>query len=245
MSSSENGLEPLIPPHEPASDALITVAGIAIDAIPIIGPMGTRALDHALATRDRERRLEFDRAVVAELQRQADSSLTVGDVVSSDEFLAALARGQRVAAEASSAAKRTRLAAAVASTVTDKTLSANERGGFWRYVEQYDDLHIWLLSFFSSPIDWLDAHGLSAAHERIRGGTVAEPLTAALGSDPRSTPTVRDAIEELQRDMMLGAFDLNTDRSDRGQFSPQTTNRGRRFLAFLHERAPHTAETPE
>ncbi|MGF2947653.1 hypothetical protein [Microbacterium alcoholitolerans] len=245
MPESVSNLEPLIPPHEPASEALITVAGIALDAIPIVGPMGARALDHALATRDRERRSEFDHAVITELRRQADSSLTVGDVIASDDFLAALARGQRVAAETTSALKRNRLVAAVANTITAQTLSAHERSSFWQYVERYEDLHIWLLSFFSSPIEWLDAHGLSAAHERIVGGAIAEPLSAALGFDPRLAPAVRDAIEELQRDMMLGVFDLNTVRSERGQFNSQTTDRGRRFLAFLLENEPHSLDAPE
>lgn len=245
MPEPDATLESLVPPHEPATDALTFVAGIALDAIPVLGPMGTRALDHALAARDRERRSEFDHAVVAELRRQADEALTVASVVASDEFLAALARGQRAASETASVTKRGRLGSAVASTITESSLAAHERAGFWRFLEQYDDLHVWLLGFFSDPVAWLDSHGLSAAHERIRGGSISEPLSAALGLDPRGTPAVREAIEDLQRDMMLGAFDLNTGRSERGQFNSQTTARGRRFLRFLGEDDPSSMNTPD
>lgn len=245
-------LAALIPPHDPAEDAFATVGGMALDSIPLLGPLAGRALDHALATRERERRREFDVAVVAQLQSLAEGSeavLTVADVVASDEFLAAITYTRRVAAETAEEAKRQRLALAAAQAGAWSDIAASERAGFLRLAAKYDELHIWLLAYFADPIRWLDAHGLTHVHDGITVDDRGTQLAEALGLGPEGERSaddvpdvVQDALDELATDSVLSPIVLDMARDE--PFAPQLTSRGRRFLAFLRETAPEHQEPP-
>lgn len=245
-------LSALIPSHEPADDTLATVGGMALESIPLLGPLAGRALDHALATRERERRHEFDRAIVGELQRLAermDETLTVADVVRSDEFFAALNYARRAAAETADDAKRQRLARAAAEAGPWSDFAASERAGFLRLVSKYDELHIWLLTYFADPVAWLDAHGLAHVHDGVNVGEigehVAEALDVGIPGDRQSDDVphiVTDALEDLIGDNTMSLFSLASIR-DR-PFASQLTDRGRRFLAYLREESPADKPRP-
>lgn len=244
-------LEALIPPHEPAEDTLATVGGIALDSIPLLGPIAGRALDHALAARERERRHEFDTAVVAEVQRLAErtrAALTVADVVNSDDFIATLARTRREAAETASRTKRQRLARAAVAALDPGALSRAEREDYHRLIADLDDLHIWLLAYFAGPRAWLDAHGLTHAYQQITAGSPQVHLETALAhfGVTFSAPVVA-ALADLER---LGLADvqertLRNFSTASGMLEPRTTPRGRAFLAYLGDGSPATADLAE
>ncbi|MGM7671910.1 hypothetical protein [Microbacterium sp. A93] len=240
-------LADLIPPHDPAEDTLATVGGMALDAIPLLGPLAGRVLDHALATRERERRHEFDTAIVDEVQRLAErtnAALTVADVVNSDEFLATLARTRREAAETASATKRQRLARAAASTLDPGAPERAERQHYLRLIIELEDIHIWLLAYFHDPRAWLDAHDLSHAYGNNFGGSGTGPLEAALEHFGMTlTQPIEGALEELER-RALASPQLRSFMTQGGMVQTRTTPGANAFLQYLGEGDPADAAPP-
>lgn len=243
-------LSGLIPPHEPAEDALATVGGMALDAIPLLGPLAGRALDHALAARERERRHEFDTTIVGEIQRLAErteAAITVADVVNSDEFLATLARTRREAAETASTSKRQRLARAAVAALDPNAPARAERESYLRLVTELDDLHIWLLAYFADPRAWLDRHGLLGTYENVASGNADGPLKHALGSlDIPFSESVEAALSDLER-LDLASVSPRVLRpmvTTDAMFQGRLSTRGRAFLTYLDEGDPADADPP-
>lgn len=239
-------LASLIPSPEPAEDALITALGMGLDAIPVVGPMATRALDHAIAVRASERRHAYDLAVIAELRRLGEAThdgLTVADVVGSDEFLATLSRTQRQADETASQGKRQRLARATVSALSASTFSRVERAQFLRHVEEFEDLHVWLVNYFASPRAWLDAHGMSDVYSNPFGGTPLNPLERVFGAPESSwIAPVESAISTLDGHGLVSVPPQNM--TSMGMVETRTTDRGRRFLEYLRDDHPAETEPP-
>lgn len=243
---SMTDLENLVPSPEPAEDTIITALEVGLDAIPVIGPMATRVIDHALSVRADERRHDFDMAVIAELRRLAesvDNTLTVAEVLSSDDFAATLARTQRLAAETASETKRERLARATVGTLSSSAVSRVERAQFLRYIEEFEDLHVWLLGYFASPRAWLDAHSMSDVYTGPTGGTVLDPFARIFGAPEADWITpVETAIATLDGYGLVSVPRQHMTGS--GMVETRTSDRGRRFLEHLHEDAPAGAEPP-
>ncbi|MEU4015813.1 hypothetical protein AB0E56_11165 [Microbacterium sp. NPDC028030] len=241
-------LADLIPPHDPSEDTLAAVGGMALDAIPILGPLAGRALDHALAARERERRHEFDIGVVSALQQLAersDTALTLADVVNSDEFLATLARVQREAAETASHTKRRRLARAAVSALDPSAPPRAERADFLRLIIELEDLHIWLLAFFADPRAWLDAHDLAHVYENSGlGSSPGVALEAALNyHDMTFSVSIEAALDDLEG-RGLASAQLRTFMAQGGMVQPRASARGLALLQYLDEGNPAEAEPP-
>lgn len=120
-----------------------------------------------------------------------------------------------------------------------------ERVQFARLVEDFDDLHVWLLHYFKDPRAWLDAHGLSSAYESIYIGSTSGPLGAALGSpETEWESAVTQAAADLSQSG-LAAIQLVGMMTADGTIQPRTHGKGARFLAFLSEPDSVTANPPE
>lgn len=233
-----------VPPHEPADDTLAYVGKAALGAIPLVGSIAAETLAHALDMRQAERQHDFNLKVahaLTEALERLDASLTVEDVVDSDEFIAAITRAQRVASETASLSKRRRLAAAVVNGGRWAPFSASEREQFARLVEDFGELHIFLLHYFADPKAWLDAHDLESAYRNIHMGSVSTALSAALGApeDDWRAP-VTQAVNDLSSNG-LADVPLRTLMSADGVIASRTSEKGRRFLTFLDEPASATA----
>jgi hypothetical protein len=236
-----------VPPHEPAEDTLAYVGKAALGAIPLIGSIAAETLAHALDTRQAERQHDFNLKVayaLTEALERLDASLTVEDVVDSDEFVAAITRAQRAAAETASQAKRRRLASAVVNGGSWAPFSASEREQFTRLVDEFDELHVFLLQYFTDPRGWLEARDLYEQHSNIYTAGVGTPLSSALGA-PESewSAPVAQAVADLAR-TGLADVPLRTTMSADGVFSPRTHEKGRRFLSFIGEPPAVEAEPP-
>ncbi|MBO3664787.1 hypothetical protein [Microbacterium stercoris] len=234
-----------VPSQEPAEDALAFASKLALAAVPVVGGMAAEALAHALDTRQAQRQHDFNRLLARELDAvvgRLDATLTLKDVVDSDEFLAAVTRAQRTAAETASEAKRRRLAAAVANAGSWARFSATERAHFARLVEEYDDLHIWLLHYFVDPRAWLEAHDMLEQHANNDTSTITAPLTTALGTVHMSEPA--RAVADIERAGLTTGIPLTTIMEAQGTISPRTNAKGRRFLAYLTEAPSRDAEPP-
>ncbi|MFB7251724.1 hypothetical protein [Microbacterium sp. NPDC056234] len=244
-------LDKLIPPSEPAQDILTTVLSAGVSAFPVGGGAVARVIDGAIAARAAERQHAYNVAVVAELNHIAerlDRSLTIADVIRSDEFISALSRTQREAAETASETKRARLARATVQSGPWSDVRASDRAAFLRLVAKYEDLHVWLLAYFADPAAWLDAHGLGYVYREGLsevGAHVAEALGVGMEGS-RSTEdipySVGDALDDLITDSTMSLVQLDGVVDD--PFAPMITPRGRRFLEYLREDSPDHVEAP-
>jgi hypothetical protein len=242
-----NDLEGVVPPHEPAEDALAFAGRAVLSLIPAVGPLASESLAYALEARQAQRQHDFNvqiaRALTETMQR-LDATATLEDVVSSDDFIAGVTRAQRAAAETASSSKRQRLAAAVANGGGWAPFSATERAQFVRLVEDFDELHVWLLHYFQDPAEWLQARGLYEQHSQISAGGIDGPLGAALGMRQSVwRESVAQAVADLDR-AGLASIPLTTMMSRSGVFQSRTSPKGARFLEFINESDHVAAEPP-
>lgn len=240
-------LDAVVPPHEPSQDALAFTGKAALSLIPVVGPLAAEALAHVLEARQGERQHEFNVAMaraLGDVITQLDEAALVEDIVRSDEFIVAVTRAQRAAAETASQSKRQRLAAAVANGGSWAPFSASERDQFTRLVEDLDELHIWLLHYFNDPAGWLQSRGLYEQHANLMMGGIDRPLSTALGV-PQNVwrEPVNQAVADLDR-AGLGSIPLNSMMTPEGVFAQRTSEKGRRFLAFINEPDSLSAEPP-
>jgi len=244
---SMTDLEALVPPHEPAEDTLAFAGKAALSMVPVVGPLAADTLSHALESRQAQRQHEFNVAIARALTdatAQLDEAATIEDIVGSDEFIAAVTRAQRAAAETASWQKRQRLAAAVANGGTWAPFSHSEREQFTRLVDEFGELHVWLLHYFTDPTGWLQARDLYAQHSNLLTGGIDGPLGTALGVpyEVWSGP-VGQAVADLDR-AGLASIPLTTMMTSQGVFAPRTSKKGKRFLAFVNEPNSLAADPP-
>ncbi|GAB3608355.1 hypothetical protein GCM10027414_04800 [Humibacter ginsengiterrae] len=240
-------LEAVVPPHDPAEDTLAFAGQAAISIVPVIGQLTADSLAHLVARRQARRQYDFDAAMahaLAGVLERLENTATIEEVVDSDEFVAAVTRAQRAAAETASVDKRRRLAAAVANAGSWAPFTAAERQQFTRLVEEFDSLHIWLLHYFTDPAGWLKQHDLYEREKNVIMGGVGGPLGSALGvSGEVWSGPVSQAVADLERNG-LASIPLTTSMSAQGIFTARTSDKGHRFLAFLDEADSIRAEPP-
>lgn len=240
----------MVPAHEPAEELLAFAGQQALGVIPVVGSIAADTLAHALQARQAQRQHDFDVAIAGALTRVLTTihdAPAVEDIVNSDEFVAAVTRAQRAAAETASADKRRRLAAAVANGGSWAPFSASEREQFTRLAEEFSPLHIWLLHYFVDPERWMTARGLFAQFSHVTMGTVQRPLQTALGAsgdlDDQWWEAVAQAAGDLERNG-LGRIPLATMMSSDGIFESRTSDKGLRFLLFINEPASAEQDPP-
>jgi hypothetical protein len=240
-------LDALVPPHEPAEDTLAFAGKAALSMVPVVGSLAAETLAHALESRQVQRQHEFNVAIARALTtalEQLDNTATLEDIAGSDEFIAAVTRAQRAAAETASQQRRERLAAAVANCGGWAPFTATEREQFNRLVEEFDALHVWLLHYFTDPTGWLQARGLYQQHANIMMGGIDGPLGSALNVHPTVWEgPVKQAAADLDRNG-LASIPLTTMMSAQGIFAPRTSSKGQRFLKFISETDSIAADAP-
>lgn len=240
-------LENLVPPHEPAEDTFAFAGKAALSLVPVVGPLAAETFAHALASRQAQRQHEFNIAIARALTdatERLDDTATIEDIIGSDEFITAVTRAQRAAAETASQLKRQRLAAAVANGGSWAPFSATEREQFTRLVGDFDELHVWLLHYFTNPAAWLQSRDLYAQHANLMMGGIDGPLGTALHVPPNVwRGPVEQASAELDR-AGLASIPLTTMMTSQGIFAPRTSEKGHRFLAFLNETDSVNVDAP-
>lgn len=240
-------LEDAIPKPSETGEVLAATTRALLGQLPALGPIATETLNSLMNAREAERRYEFDAMVVTELngvRERLDNHEAILEYVASDEFAANVTRTRRVASETAEQSKRRRLAAALANSGEWSAFAESERAQFVRLVEDFDELHIWLLHYFVNPQAWLEAHGLmgQVRHYTMAGVTTA--LAFALGRPEQEWgDAVKQAAGDLER-AGLGAIPLTTSMSLEGMVAPRTSKKGRRFLAFIGEEASASVAPP-
>lgn len=240
--------EPIVPPpYEPAEDTLATVGRMALSTIPGVGSVLAEALGHAVAARQAALQHSFNVIVASELHRVAaglDQSLTVDDVVSSDEFVAAMTRASRAASETSSELKRRRLAASVANSGPWALFPQARRERFTKLVNDYDDLHVWMLQYLNSPSVWLQAHGIPYSGDGLETPD-ANPLSAAFGVPPGVWHfQVARRVADLDSERLARIPDAVKQTPGDPAWA-RVTDVGRDFLTFIGEPEPAAVPAPD
>lgn len=146
-----------VPSSDPDREAVTDYALTALAAlVPHFGQVAADLVRGSLARRSAERQHEFNAQVAAALDRAA--TISVEEVLGSDEFMAAFERASRIAAETEGAEKRRRLAAAVANMGDWSWLDKLSRNRMLRWAGEFDELEMLLLSYLEHPRRWMEQH---------------------------------------------------------------------------------------
>lgn len=234
-----------VPPFEPAEGALTAVGKGALGIVPGVGPIAAEALAYAMETRQAARQHDFDTLMAHALDdaiARLDNSVTLEDIVDSDEFVAAVTAARRAAAETASEGKRRRLAKAVTNAGVWASFSDSERSQFARLVISFEDLHVWLLHYLDDGIGWAAAHGIGLDGQYAASDE--NPLTTILGV-PLSEwwPPFAQAVADLERERLVAIQRELANAHDRELYA-RTTPKGRKFLHYLSEPASTEANPP-
>lgn len=113
-------------------------------------------------------------------------------------------------------------------------------GGSWAPFSSSDrQLH-----YFVDPAAWLQARGLYEQHSNLLTGGISGPLGTALNSPQADWGgPVTQAVADLDR-AGLASVPLQVTMSAQGVFAPRTSEKGRRFLAFLNEPDSTSVDAP-
>lgn len=241
-------LQDLVPEQNRGKDVAAAAGKAALAAIPFVGPFASEGLSFVLEGRQAQRQQEFNAAVARELDRVMGSisePLTPEQLVESNEFCAAVARAQRLAAETANEERRRWLAASVANSGSWAPFSDIERQQFARLIEDLDPLHVWLLQYFQDPTAWLRAHDLYERHSNIYMAGAETPLESAFNANQSVWDgPVKQAAADLER-AGLASIPLGTTMTAAGVFSPRTSAKGTRFLLFINETDPAHSDAPQ
>ena len=234
----ENDLVAALPESHPDKDALIDYGLTAVNAfIPIVGSGIADLARGIIARKAEERQHQFDALVAVEVTRLTErvEGITPQSMVESDEFMAAYAKVARVAAETESAEKRQRLAAALTHMGPWSSVDPTRRQHLLDLVTMYDDLQVFLLSYFRDPAAWLRANApdwRSGKYMMAGIATVLGDFVFTDGNDWR--PSVAAALARFPLD---GVADvpLQASMTDAGTVQKRTTDYGDQFLDFIAE----------
>lgn len=236
----DNDLVSSVPTSNPDKDALTDYGLTAVSAlIPVVGGAIADATRGIIARRAEERRHEFDvmlAEAVTDLTGRVED-ITPQSMVDSDEFMAAIAKVSRVAAETESVEKRKRLATALTHMGPWSAIDPTRRQHLLDLVARYDDLDIFLLRYFRDPVAWL----VENAETWQPGRYMMAGIQTILGDfvfpgQDGWQPSVSASISRFQAD---GVADvpLKTMMSDSGTVEKRTTMFGEQLLDFISDPA--------
>lgn len=243
-----------VPPYDPDDSDVSGVLQIGLSAfVPVLGPAITDIWRDVENKRAFKAQHEYNMSVARRLDALNADGVTgwrvsMSDLLESEEFLASFRRMQREAVESTTESRRRRLASAAAQSGAWSRFSHSQRQQFARLVLNLDELHVFLLQYFVSPRDWLDAHGHGAkwASEEFSSGSPVSPLQDVFGVDQRHWGApVRQAIDDMEQAGLTDEdFDPDHPYTDESFLNAFTSPKGRDFLEYVGESDHVTAVPP-
>lgn len=231
-----------VPDRHPVVGGMGIAVFAALSAVPVVGGPAVEIASGILAFRQTGRQHEFNVAVAAALQSVVErlDGLTPASIVESDEFMAAYERASRAAAEAASAEKRARLAAALRHAGPWSSILELRRTQFLEFVVRFGDLHFAMLQFFADPRGWLRANVPDWEEPRASG---MSSIGALLGEyyfpDVHGwQETVSPVLAELKAAGLLDNAPLSTGMTPEGTVQQRTKPLGHELIAFVQEGSP-------
>lgn len=214
--------------------AAAVASGLA-SAVPVAGPLISKAIDGTLAYRHNKWLREgFDRVASRLRKLEEAGGPTIVEMLASDEFVAACAAVEQDLRRTASEEKRHRLADALLRMGPWGPDDEETRRQFFSYVERYGELHIQLLDFFENPLAWLRRGTPDYDPNRLYSGGIASVFNSYMfPGEPNWQERVSPVLADLSNDGLVESPGLNTIMTSQGVHQARITRRGTHFLAFI------------
>lgn len=223
-----------VPPNDPDHDAVVDYSLIGVSFLPIAGQPIAELVRGSIARREAERQYDFNVKVATALDALVDRSVwTVESVLDSDDFMAAVSKGSRAAAETASDAKRERLAAAAAMSGPWFDMEPTRKMQFLDMVTRYEDIHVLLLTYFRDPRAWLAMNSNWQPGRYMTAGISTMLGEYVFADAPSWQEVVGPVLAEFVADG-VAQVPINTTMSESGLLEPRTYPRGNDFLDYIH-----------
>ena len=215
---------------EKSSGREIVEAAVAGGAgsIPIVGSIVAAGLTFAM-TVAHNRRMDAWFDSLAERLDALEDRPSWEELANDDEFVDVVIASSRIASTTASEEKLEALRNAVVSTLTDETVSEDERAIFLRYIDEFTPSHLALLEFLKDPGGYFDAHGIPRPD--LYMGARAHLMEAALPALASSAMLTTIEGDLSRRNLINGGF--NVTMTGAGMWAPGTKAEGDRFLRFI------------
>ena len=226
-----------VPGHDRLQETVTTAGLTAISAVPVLGGPVATAVTGFLAERQAHRQHEFNVYVAQGLDQIVErvDGLTPEAILESNEFMAAYEKASRAAAESASDDKRQRLANVVANMGVWSGFPEAQRTQLLNLVVEYDDLHVFLIRFFTDPAAWLRTNVPEARSENVIPSSISHVLGEWVFTDqPNWRVIVEPALAKLKSDGLLDV-PLFVSMTGAGAIEPRTTPFAQTFIKFVTE----------
>jgi hypothetical protein len=235
----------LQPPEPTMTDKMGTAARAAGAAalrlgLPIVGDVVSAIFAEKFPTAYQRRCAEWRAEVAVSLEELVSRGHNVEELREDDAFIDIVLEATIIAIRTSSARKRTCLRNAIITAGLPSPPTGVKQRLFLRLVDELDELHLQLLSFFESPGDFLRAQGKSLpVHNGPRGmaydpgisnASLKRVLDLAFPEYTEQQEFLSIVIAELKRRGLIQREQLLISCMDGSQF---TSSLGGEFLSFV------------
>lgn len=195
-----------------------------LSTIPIGGPLITSIWDSVKSNKIESRQSEWKNMVEDKLSQL---QISLDDIGNNENFTTCILRTTELAIKTSSIEKRNYLANALINSINidfDETTIII----FLNLIEEYTDLHIIILNFFSDPLKF----------DSVKNSTLymGSPMSLFYNEYPNfieKKQLISLILNKLYLDGLLSSNSLNTTMSSDGAKGKQTSNLGDLFLEFF------------
>jgi len=227
-----------VPRKSKGREVVETTLVAASSLVPILGGPFSVVLGNALQGSYQRRFLTWLEDLAAALDRLTDTveGLNAGDVLEDDVFLDTALRAARAAGLTASEEKLNALRSAVLNAALPGAPEEDQQQIYISYVEDLTASHLRLLALLNDPPAYTEALGHSWPDMMMGGHS---------GTVERAFPEWNRAFyDQLARDLhargLIGTNGLHTTVTGNGLRQSQTTESGKRFLAFITTPEPRS-----
>ena len=152
-------------------------AGLGL-VLPIVGDVVSSILGEAFPTAYQRRCADWRADVTASLNELANHDIDIEALKSNDTFIDLVLDATTIAIRTSSEEKRRSLRNTIINAGLPGPPIAAKQRLFLRVVDEFDELHLQLLKFFDSPVEFMRAQGQTLpTHDGPKGGAY-DPTTS-------------------------------------------------------------------
>lgn len=238
------------PPEATATDKSVAAAraagaaGLGL-ALPVVGDVVSTILGEVFPTAYQRRCTDWRAEVSASLNELANRDIDLEALKANDTFIDLVIDATTIAIRTSSEKKHRSLRNAIINAGLPGPPNAAKQRLFLRLVDELDELHLQLLSFFDSPAEFLRAQGQSLPVHNGPTGMAYDPTTSnaslksvldlAFPEYSRQPDFLSTVLSEVKRRGLITGEELFVHCHDGSRF---TTSLGQEFLKFVL--IPHT-----
>jgi hypothetical protein len=226
------------PKSRSAGDAAREIGRAIVSVVPVAGGPLQVAFENVFSSPIENRKqawLEQLADVVTELQQRV-SGLTPEALAANATFVTVAMQASQIALRNHQKEKLEALRNAVLNSGMPTPPEEDEQMTFLRLIDQLTPWHLQLLALLDNSVAWMERHGVRYPQWGMGGvSTVIEHCLPALRG---KRDTYDQLVRELQADGLLGQGNyLHTTMTGGGMVASKTTERGKRFIAYISQPA--------